>query len=84
MITEQEFRSEHLPEFAFCTAGVKILSSTRNRIRCQAKFLTSHHGCAHAQSSILHIIYAEKTDGEGLGFGVYISVRLGFMLDLEK
>jgi len=26
--------------------------------------------CAHAQSHILHIKYAEKTDDQGLGFGV--------------
>ena len=29
---------------------------------------------AHAQSNFLHIKYAEKTDGQGLGCGVEVSV----------
>jgi len=42
--------------------------------RCQAKFLTCEISnftpCAHAQSHILVMKYAEKTEDYGLGFNV--------------
>jgi len=47
-------------------------------IRCQAKFLTCEISdfapCAHAQSGISHIKYAQKTDDKGSGFSVMESV----------
>ena len=47
-------------------------------VRCQAKFLTCEISdfmpCAHARSHILHIKYVEKTDDQGSGFSVQVSV----------
>ena len=44
----------------------RILPESTPALRCQAKFLTCEISdfmpCAHAQSNIVHIKYAEKTD----------------------
>jgi len=53
---------------SLCTADRSLISwkDWYFTCRCQAKFLTCEISdlmpCAHAQSNILHIKYAEKTD----------------------